>query len=217
MIKALLWDNDGVLIDTEALFFQATRDVLIGAGIDLSRELYVEYALQKGQSCFDLAAARGWSASRISELRAQRDREYSALLLTGPGPMKHVRETLALLRRRFRMAIVTTSKAEHFHLMHRDSGLMEFFEFAITREDYEHSKPNPEPYITALNRLQLAAEECVAIEDSQRGLAAANGAGIRCIVVPSGLTEGGDFRKATKILDSLSALPESLMLMQIPI
>jgi HAD superfamily hydrolase (TIGR01509 family) len=213
MIKALLWDNDGVLIDTEALFFQATRDVLIRAGIDLSRELYVEYALQKGQSCFDLAAARGWTVSRIAELRAQRDREYSALLVNGPGPMRHVRETLALLHGRLRMAIVTTSKSEHFHLMHRGSGLMQFFDFAITREDYERSKPNPEPYITALNRLQLTAQECVAIEDSERGLAAANGAGLRCIVVPSGLTAGGDFRSATMVLGSLSALPEALELM----
>jgi HAD superfamily hydrolase (TIGR01509 family) len=166
MIKALLWDNDGVLIDTEGLFFQATRDVLMVAGIELSRGLYVEYALQQGRSCFDLAADRGCTASQISELRAQRDRVYSAMLADGPGPMKHVRDTLTLLRERFRMAVVTTSKAEHFHLMHRRWGLLEFFDFAITREDYEHSKPSPEPYIAALNRLRLTAKECVAIEDS---------------------------------------------------
>jgi HAD superfamily hydrolase (TIGR01509 family) len=213
MIRALLWDNDGVLIDTEALFFRATRDALMSAGINLSREVYVEFALQNGRSCFELAAARGWSESQISDLRAQRDRAYAVLLGDGLGPMRHVRETLTQLRGRFRMAVVTTSKAEHFHLMHRRSGLLEFFEFAVTREDYHRSKPDPEPYITALNRLRLKGEECVAIEDSERGLAAANAAGLRCIVIPAGLTKGGNFRSAANILDSVSALPAALKLM----
>jgi HAD superfamily hydrolase (TIGR01509 family) len=213
MIEALLWDNDGVLIDTEGLFFQATHDVLTGAGIELSRRLYVEYALQQGRSCFDLAVDRGWQPSQISQLRDQRDRVYSAMLADGPGPMKHVRDTLTLLHGHFRMAVVTTSKAEHFELMHRRSGLLEFFEFVITREDYERSKPDPEPYITALRRLQLTAKQCVAIEDSERGLAAASGAGLRCIVVPSALTQGGHFNKASAVLGSVSALLEALKLM----
>src|SRR5437660_10061836 len=108
MIEALLWDNDGVLIDTEGLFFQATRDVLINVGIELSRDLYAEYALQRGWSCFNLAAARGLNASQVSELRAERDRLYSALLADVPRPIKDVRETLTLLRQHFRMAVVTT-------------------------------------------------------------------------------------------------------------
>jgi HAD superfamily hydrolase (TIGR01509 family) len=210
MLKALLWDNDGVLIDTEGLFFRATRDALMNAGIELSRELYIEYALRQGRSCFDLAAARGWKASQISELRVHRDRVYSAMLADAPAPMKHARDTLALLHERFHMAVVTTSKAEHFYLMHRRSGLLEFFEFAITREDYERSKPDPEPYIAALKRLQLKTEQCVAIEDSERGLAAANAADLRCIVIPSGLTKGGNFKTAATVLASVSALPEAL-------
>jgi HAD superfamily hydrolase (TIGR01509 family) len=212
MIEALLWDNDGVLIDTEGLFFEATRGVLMNVGIKLTQEVYAKYALQQGWSCFDLAAARGLNASQISELRAERDRLYSALLADGPGPIEDVCETLTLLRRRFRMAVVTTSKAEHFQLMHRRSGLLEFFEFAITREDYQRSKPDPEPYIAALKRLQLSAEQCVAIEDSERGLVAAKAAGLRCIVIPSGMTRGAKFDGAAALLASVAAVPKALML-----
>jgi beta-phosphoglucomutase-like phosphatase (HAD superfamily) len=124
--------------------------------------------------------------------------------------MKHVHDTLTMLRACFRMAIVTPSKAGHLHLMHRNSGLWPFFEFAITREDYACSKPDPEPYMAALDRLQLNAERCIAIEDSERGLAAANAAGLRCIVIPSELTEGGNFNGAVAVLASVSALPEAL-------
>ncbi|MBV8452818.1 MAG: HAD-IA family hydrolase [Deltaproteobacteria bacterium] len=63
-----------------------------------------------------------------------------------------------------------------------------FIEESITREDYEGSKPDPEPYIAALNRLQLTAKQRLAIEDSARGLAAVSGAGLSCIVNPSSLT-----------------------------
>jgi beta-phosphoglucomutase-like phosphatase (HAD superfamily) len=112
------------------------------------------------------------------------------------------------------MGVVTTSKAEHFHLMHRRSRLLEFFEFAITREHYKRSKTDPEPYIMPLKRLQLTAEQCVAIEDSERGLASANSAGLRCIVIPSGMTEGGNFAGAAAVLNGVSALPEALKLIR---
>ena len=59
MLKGILWDNDGVLIDTEALYFQATRDVLGSAGVELSRERYVEWSLRQGRSSFDLLQERG--------------------------------------------------------------------------------------------------------------------------------------------------------------
>lgn len=72
MRRAVLFDNDGVLVDTELLFFRATREILRKAGIDLSLDVYVEYALQKGQSCLDLAGARGWNESQISDLRHYR-------------------------------------------------------------------------------------------------------------------------------------------------
>jgi len=210
MLRAVLFDNDGVLVDTEALFFQANRDTLTKAGIDLSLDRYVEYALRKGKSCLDLAAERGWSASQISDLRDQRDRAYSAMLAEVPGPMDHVRHTLSRLRGRFRMGVVTTSNAEHFYLVHRRFNLLEYFDFVIAREDYNHPKPNPEPYRAALERMRLSTDECVAVEDSERGLMAANAAGLRCVVVPHGLTRSGDFSKATAILPALSALPSFL-------
>ena len=171
MIKGILWDNDGVLIDTEGLFFQATRNALRSAGVELSRERYVEWSLRQGRSSFDLLQERGCTPAQIEELRFQRDQAYSRMLANGPGMIDGILEVLTLLRPKFRMAIVTTSRREHFELMHQRSNLSQFFEFALTREDYGRSKPHPEPYLTALERLQLSAKECIAIEDSGARLA----------------------------------------------
>lgn len=131
----------------------------------------------------------------MPDLRDDRDRAYSALLADVSVPMEHVRQTLTRLRGRFRMAVVTTSNAEHFHLMHSRFNLMEFFHFAITREDYDRPKPNPEPYKIALERMRLSAGQCVAVEDSELGLTAAHAAGLRCIAVPGELTKSGTSEK----------------------
>ncbi len=75
------------------------------------------------------------------------------------------------------------------------------------REDYGQSKPSPEPYLTAMQRNGLAAEECLVIEDSERGLRAALAAGLRCIVIPQGMTRGMDFTGALRQLDDIREVP----------
>ena len=75
------------------------------------------------------------------------------------------------------------------------------------REDYGQSKPSPEPYLTAMQRNGLAAEECLVIEDSERGLRAALAAGLRCVVVPHGMTRGMDFTGALRQLDDIREVP----------
>jgi HAD superfamily hydrolase (TIGR01509 family) len=207
MIEAILWDNDGVLVDTEEMFFLATRDTLAGAGVDLTREQYIEFALTSGHSAFDLLEALGWSADQILALRGERDLAYAAMLSAGCVAMDGVVETLARLKGRARMAIVTTSLRRHFDLAHRGSGVREYFDLILAREDYAHSKPHPEPYLTALDRLSVATERCLAVEDSARGLQSALAAGLRCVVVPNRFTRGSQFGGALAVLDDVRALP----------
>ena len=68
------------------------------------------------------------------------------------------------------------------------------------------SKPDPEPYLTALERNGLAADECLVVEDSERGLQAAVAAGIRCAVIPQGLTRTSDFSQAHVVLNDIGEL-----------
>ncbi len=102
------------------------------------------------------------------------------------------------------MGVVTSSRRDHFDLIHARSGLRRFFDFVVTGDDVAHTKPNPEPYLKALEVSGRKAGECVAIEDSERGLAAAKAAGLECWVVPHALTRNGDFRSADRVLASLA-------------
>jgi HAD superfamily hydrolase (TIGR01509 family) len=210
MIGALLWDNDGVLVDTEPLYYRATRELLAEVGVDLTREHFADLSLRQGRSCFDLAAHRGIAAGELEALRRRRNERYAALLQAGIDPLPGVVECLRTLHGRQPMAIVTSSNPDHFEIAHRTTGLSSYFEFILTNADYVRHKPHPEPYLTAAARLGVEPSSCVVVEDTERGLQAATAAGMRCLVIPGDLSRGGDFRTAAAVLRNVDEVPAAI-------
>jgi HAD superfamily hydrolase (TIGR01509 family) len=206
MLKAIFWDNDGVLVDTERLYFLATQRVLATVGIPLTQEQYIDLLLVQGKGAWHLAAEKGISPGAITQLRHERNTLYSTLLCQEHFLMAGVREVLDALDRMYVMGIVTSAEPDHFTLIHQQTGLLPYFRFVLTARDYAHSKPHPEPYLLAVERSGCRKEECVVIEDSERGLMAARAAGLQCIVIPSAFTRGSNFAGAYKVLASLPEL-----------
>lgn len=207
----VLWDNDGVLVDTEGLYFQATKTVLGTVGMDLTPEQFKEISLRHGQSTFRLAAERGIADEKIACLRAERDRIYAESLGTQPCLVDGVEEVLRSLHGKVRMGVVTSTYREHFGVAHATSGVEQYLDFVITREDCQHLKPHPEPHLTAVQRYGLRSEECIVVEDSERGLASARAAGLECLIVLSEWSEGSDFREAAKVLKSVRCVPDEVL------
>jgi HAD superfamily hydrolase (TIGR01509 family) len=204
MIKAILWDNDGVLVDTERLYYRATKDVLAGVGFDLTEELFVQYLLIESRGPWHLL--EGYTEEQIRELRRQRNERYSHYLSTERTVIDGVEEVLAELHGKYAMGIVTSSLKEHFEIIHASSGILKYFDFVVSAGDYTNYKPHPEPYLVAMQKAGVEPQECIAIEDSLRGVLAATGAGIRCYVVPHGLTRNSDFSQAYRVLTNLREL-----------
>ena len=202
---AILFDNDGVLVDTEGLYFRANREVLATVGVDLDEASYVELYLREGLGAWHLVEAKGVQAAAIEALRAERDRRYGELVDTVEVLVPGVGEHVAALARRYRLAIVTSSEPGPFARTHARTGLLPHFEFALTRYDYIRSKPDPEPYLAAVARMGVPAGRCLVIEDSERGLRAAKAAGLACWVIPSGLTAASRFDAADAVLPSFEA------------
>ena len=208
MIKAIFWDNDGVLVDTEEIFFRANQEILAGLGITLRWEQFEEISLIRGESVMRLAANPG--TDLFIKLRRERDALYADLLTREPLVMDGVLDVLDALKGKYVMGIVTSSGHEHFEIIHRQSGLLPYFQFVLTLKDFEQTKPHPEPYLKAIALSGCLPDECLVIEDSPRGLAAAVSAGIRCIVIPSKFTQGNRFAGAYRILSSIKELPAVL-------
>jgi HAD superfamily hydrolase (TIGR01509 family) len=104
------------------------------------------------------------------------------------------------------MGVVTSYRREHFEIIHSETGLLQFFDFVFTREDYTKSKPDPDPFLTAVIQSRLQPAECIIVEDLERGLAAAMSAGIRCLVAPNALTRGNNFSGAYRVLESVNGV-----------
>ena len=210
MIKAILWDNDGVLVDTEYLFFEATRDGLRSLDIELSLDQFKEISLSEGRSCFDLASERGIESTRIQRAREERGAAYMVRIAAGVPLMEGVAETLAALADRLPMAMVTSSYPDHLSALHAPFGTLDHFEFVLACGSYTHHKPHPEPYLMAAERLGVAPEDCLVVEDTERGLTAASRAGMTCVVIKHDLTAHQDFSQAFRILDSIREVPAVL-------
>jgi HAD superfamily hydrolase (TIGR01509 family) len=207
VIDAILWDNDGVLVDTEHLYFQATQQVLASVGVMLTEQQYIDLFLVEGHGAWHLVEERGVGDAEIARLREQRNEVYGRLLRQGPRVIPGIADTLAALRGRYVMGVVTSSRRDHFALIHEHTGLLQYFDFVLTASDYPRVKPYPDPYLAAVERSGVGADRCIAIEDSERGLEAASLAGVRCIVVPTALTRGGRFERAYRVLKSASEIP----------
>lgn len=204
---AILFDNDGVLVDTEPLFLQATQELLATVDVQLRAEDYHEISMRRGGTVFDLASAKGVSDEEILGLRAQRAIRYSELIAQGVRVLDGVVETLEALANLRRTAIVTSSDREHFDEIHAQTGLVRYFEFVLTQGDYAHHKPHPEPYQRAARRMGVDPARCLVIEDTERGLISATRAGMECVVIPNALSHAGDFTKAHTRLTSMRELP----------
>jgi len=206
MKKYILWDNDGVLVDTEFWYFTATQRALAELGVTLQKHTYLQRMAQ-GKSSWDLAAEAGVDANRIVMQRQQRDAWYQEYLLHEDIEIPGVEALLEKLAKTHRMAIVTTSICAHFELIHSDRKLLRFMDFVLTREDYVLSKPDPEPYVLGLRKFGASADNCLVVEDSRRGLQAALAAGIDCAIVHNDFTASHDFTGASHLLNSIAEVP----------
>lgn len=206
MKKYILFDHDGVLVDTEYWFFLANQQALAELGIDLDKEGYLRYMAQ-GISCWKLLQNLKIDESTIAKTRAQRDRYYQNYLKNEDIEIVGVEAVLSGLSQDYKMAIVTTSKWVDFELIHRERNIVSYMEFVLTLEDYNQAKPHPEPYLKALERFGGLKEEALVVEDSERGLKSAVAAGIECVIVHNEFTKTHDFSTATHKIKSLNELP----------
>jgi HAD superfamily hydrolase (TIGR01509 family) len=207
----ILWDNDGVLVDTEGLYFRATQEVLRTVGIHLTADQFKEVSLRRGESTFVLAADHGITDDEIARLRAERDRRYAELLGSQFWAIDGAEDVLRSLHGQVRMGVVTSARRVHFETAHARTGLRPYLDFVLTREDYQQTKPHPEPYLTALARHDLHPEDCIVVEDSERGLAAATAAGLPCLIVVSDWSRDADFSRATQVLASIRDVPGEVL------
>ncbi len=217
MIQALLFDFDGLLVDTESPSYEAWADVYRQYGHELTIERWsAAIGTLDGFDPFgDLEGLLGRSLDRESVNARRREVEFAASdleeLRDGVADYLEEAKRLGLAR-----AIVSSSGQEWIrrHLERLD--LLEGWSCIVAADgDAARAKPRPTLYLEALERLDVTADEAIAFEDSPNGITAAKAAGLYCIAVPNPITAALDVTHADLVLPSLEGVPLAELLRRV--
>ncbi|MGM0443919.1 MAG: HAD family hydrolase [Fibrobacterota bacterium] len=214
MIKYILFDNDGILVDTEQYYFQASREILAEENCTLTPEAFVDISHTAGKGVWEAFPGR-FSPAEIDSLRKKRNRRYNELLQQNHLLFPGVTEVVQKLSRNYTMCIVTSALKQDFDTIHSKTDILPFFEFVLANGDYSASKPDPAPYRTAMERFNAQPAECAVVEDTLRGVRSARAAGALTIALPNPMDRGrSNYKQAHFCISSLSELPPLLEKLQ---
>ncbi len=205
MIRALVFDFDGVIIDTETTLIDACELIHRRAGRPFSRQLAGQ-AVGLTDLHFDLWTGFGPDADRPA-LDAELKRVNRELVVRQPvlpGVLEYLQEAKAL-----RLQIGLASNSSHAHVEGHLArlGLAEWFDYLRCIEDVSAGKPEPDLYCAVIEKFSLTGREALAIEDSEHGAHAAKRAGLWCAAVPGPSSLNHDFAHADLTLPSLAHCP----------
>jgi HAD superfamily hydrolase (TIGR01509 family) len=207
-LSAVIFDMDGVLVDSEPIHFEGTRALLADYGIDYSSELNDNFFGCTDRDVFRLLRARYRLVASEQELAAKWIARVVALLGRPLRPMAGVPAALRALKDSgLRLALASSSAPEIIRATLAGLGLGGMFELVVSGHDVDHGKPAPDIFLEAVRRLGLSCDACLVVEDSFNGVSAAAAAGIRCVAVPCSSTADQDFSLACGRLADLRELP----------
>ncbi|MEU4693955.1 HAD-IA family hydrolase [Actinoplanes sp. NPDC023714] len=205
--KALVFDFDGLLMDTETTLLESWRWEWRRHGLELDAAgFFADHGGDVNEGRYAaLAAAVGAGFDRdVSDTRRQAYRKgLNDALKPAPGIEAWLRRAGD---RGLRLAVASSSPLWHVGAMLDQAGLRERFEVIATGEEVAAHKPDPAVYLLALQRLGLPPQEALAFEDTAHGVAAARAAGMRCVAVPNPHAEHARFGAADLILASAADL-----------
>jgi len=210
----VIFDMDGVLIDSEGLYYRAYSEVLRPYGVTVSQAEYEDYWIAQGTGPEYIVAKYNLPVSP-DELRQLRSPLYLRFLETEGTLMPYVTEALSGLAPYFSLTVATNSNREHLDFVLRRFDIDRFFPVTVARQDYRGAKPLPDAFLTAAEKLGLPPAQCVVIEDTYRGVMAAANAGMACIAVPNAYTLRNDFSRARLVLPSLAELTPEVVRRQV--
>jgi beta-phosphoglucomutase len=184
-IRAVVFDFDGVLADSEPLHLRAYQDVLEDLGITLDRNEYYDRFLGFDDvgafAAIGEACGQSWTERQITALVERKAGVFDEMLASVDVLYPGAAECVERLATTFPLGIASGALRHEIVAILRRAGLERHFRFIVASGDTVASKPSPDPYRKAAELLGLPPGECVGIEDSRWGIESAKAAGLRCV------------------------------------
>jgi putative hydrolase of the HAD superfamily len=207
VIKALIFDFDGLIMDTESPEVEAWQTIYAEYGQEFPLQVWVRDVVGSTAANFDPAAhleAVSGQALNLPALHSRArtfrlDKQSRLIAMPGVEDILKAAKPLGL-----QLAVASSSKHDWVDGYLRQLGLFDKFDVVLGREDVQHIKPAPDLFLAALAALHVQAGEAVIFEDSPNGVLAANRAGVRVVAVPNPITARVEIRGAEFMLPSLA-------------
>lgn len=207
-MKALIFDMDGVIVDSEPLHVKAEKEVCRKYNVAINDDDWLAF---KGKTTIDIFSSiiKKYNLNVAPAQMAEDKLVIYLKMLDSVRLFPGLHEILAYARQKYKVALVTSSRASIQEAVFKKFALSPFFNVVVTADIVSKGKPDPEPYALAISRLGLNPEECIVIEDSDNGVISAKNAGAKVIAVTHSFGKE-KLKKADYIVDSLLEVKDLL-------
>jgi len=187
--KAVLWDLDGTLVDSEEFHWQSWRDTMRAEGVELTYPQFLASFGQRNDRIVPAWLGPDVDVARMTRIGEEKEAEYRRLSEThGLKPLPGATEWLAALKASgWKQAIASSAPLVNVEMMLRVAGLVGYFDAFASAEDVTVGKPDPQIFLRAAAKLQVPPARCIVVEDAAAGVEGARRAGMRSI----GVTKNG--------------------------
>lgn len=208
MIKAVIFDMDGVVADTATVDFIADYNVLKSIGAVKSEKDYVRSAGVPARHTYNRILSEKNISADVNEMLKMREKELEKALSSKVlKPSSGFTELLKKLKEKdYKVALASSSSRKKIDNVLAALKLKNTFSLIVSANDVEMNKPAPDIYMEAAKRLNLSPDECIAVEDSETGVHSAKSAGLRCIALRTSQTAEHDLSAADIIVESLKGI-----------
>ena len=217
MIKALIFDFDGLIMDTESPAVDGWKAIYAEYGVEFPMQAWITAVVGVDAANFDAAAHLAALTGLSLDQEALRSRaltyrlQVQSTLPALPGVNDYIKTARRL---GLRLAVASSSYRARLDGYLHQLGLFDEFDLILCREDVLHIKPAPDLFLKTLDVLKLRKDEALILEDSPNGVLAANRAGVRVVAVPNPITAHASLAGASLLLPSLADLPLEELLKQ---
>ena len=217
MIKALIFDFDGLIMDTESPSVDGWKAIFAEYDQEFPLQAWIQAVVGVSDASFDAAAYLAAKTGLDLDLEALRNRQltYRLEIQSKLPALPGVNDYIQTARRLgLRLVMASSSGRERLEGYLRQLGLFEDFDVIVCREDVTRIKPDPELFLKARDALKLRTQDVLVFEDSPNGVLAANRAGMRVVAVPNPITAQATIKGASLLLASLADMPLEELLKQ---
>ena len=205
-LEAVLWDLDGVIADTGIYHCRAWQTVFPKRGANFTEEDFMRHFGQRNDTIIRDTLGDSISPEEINIIASEKEVTYRRLVAENIKPLHGAIELIRSLREQgIKMAIASSAPPENIQIIIGGLGIEDYFNAIAWGREVAESKPNPQIFLLAARKLGIEPGNCIVIEDSVAGVAAAKSAGMKCLAVTNSHPRNS-LKAADLVIDTLEAL-----------